>query len=72
MNCPNCDTTLHTRAVVKAWGKPDGWQFYGEQGKRWIVCDVVINNTRHVHFRHQAQRGMIQALAIVKGEDNND
>lgn len=60
--CPMCGVAIHASAIVSAFNEPDGWDFWGEAGQRWIVCQRAKNGKIHemIHFR-----------VIVGGRDNH-
>lgn len=61
MNCPDCNTPSGMQATVDGWLIPDGWQFYGETGKRWLRCRGAWG----VHFLAELPGGKLQhRLAI--------
>ena len=64
--CTSCGQRIEQSAIVPAFGKPDGWQFYGEQGQRWQVCDVVDTTARRVHFKKRQAGRVIHCMAIIK------
>ena len=36
--CPHCFEPIHAQAVVKEFLEPPDWTFYGERGRRVIIC----------------------------------
>jgi len=47
MECPNCGTKIEAAATVDKFMSEPAWDFYGQQGKRWIIC----KKDKYVHFR---------------------
>ena len=37
-HCPACQTPLHASAIVTAFNDPPGWDFWGNEGVRFIRC----------------------------------
>lgn len=63
-NCPNCRQPINATAIVDAFNAPDGWQFWGTPGARWIVC----REPGFTHFRVAVGNGMQHRLAIIRGQ----
>jgi len=61
--CPSCGQTVNSTAIVTAFNDPDGWQFWGEKGQRWIVC----RSDSYVHFRVTLGRKQQHRLAMIHG-----
>lgn len=61
--CPNCGQTVNSTALVDAFNDPANWQFWGDQGQRWIVC----RGAAYVHFRVNVNGRQQHRLAIVRG-----
>jgi len=62
--CPTGTRKMLLRATVDEFNAPPGWQFYGETGNRFIVCDETIDGRRYVHFRV----GRTHRLAVVRNK----
>ena len=48
--CPHCGAPIDLQASVETFGAPQGWQFYGYQGERWIKCRGDSGANQYVHF----------------------
>lgn len=54
-------------ALVDAFGVPEGWDFWGEPGARWIACQVEQRGVRYTHFKVALKNGRRQhRLAMEK------
>lgn len=62
-SCPQCHASINGSAIVDAFNDPDTWQFWGERGQRWIVCQAA----GYVHFRVKLGRKDQHRLAIIRG-----
>lgn len=48
--CPTCGALIDLQATVESFGAPQGWQFYGYQGERWVKCRGESGAYPFVHF----------------------
>ncbi len=46
-HCPSCDTKLNATATADSFLQDPEWDFWGEEGKRWIIC----KEDKYIHFR---------------------
>ncbi len=60
--CPKCKRTINATAIVDEFNDPANWMFWGEQGKRWIVCQA----DSFIHFRVMVDRRDHHRLAIIR------
>jgi hypothetical protein len=58
--CPLCDAPISTQATVEKFGAPQGWQFYGATGERWIKCRGESGAHPFVHF-----------ITLINGQPDN-
>lgn len=63
-HCPLCFHPIESTALVAAFNDPPGWSFWGEPGRRWIVCQ----SGPYIHFRAQVAGRMIHRLATIAGD----
>lgn len=61
-HCPLCLTPVNSSAIVSAFHEPADWQFWGNEGARWIVC----RSDTYVHFRVQLRGRMQHRLAVIR------
>lgn len=61
-HCPLCSTPVNSSAIVDAFNAPADWQFWGDEGARWIVC----RSATHVHFRVRLRGRMQHRLAVIR------
>jgi len=48
--CPQCGAAIQLQATVETFGEPQGWDFYGYQGERWIKCRGELGAHPYTHF----------------------
>ena len=65
--CPECHREVDSSARSDCWMQPAGWEFYGEKGKRFIVCQG--DRFDFVHFRVVLDNGRDQHRLFVQAED---
>lgn len=66
--CPHCGAPIDLQATVESFGTPQGWQFYGYQGERWIKCRGQSGNHEYTHFVTMLNGRHSNRLAWVKIE----
>jgi hypothetical protein len=70
--CPLCEAPIDLQATVESFGAPQGWQFYGYQGERWIKCRGESGAYQFTHFitllngRHSHRLAWIKAAVDVE------
>lgn len=70
--CPTCGELIDLQATVESFGAPQGWQFYGYQGERWIKCRGESGAYQFTHFitllngRHSHRLAWIKAAVEVE------
>ena len=64
--CPHCGASIDLQATVESFGAPQGWQFYGYQGERWIKCRGESGAYQFTHFITLVNRRQSHRLAWVK------
>lgn len=62
-SCPECDAMIQAQAAVDVFMVPEGWQFYGEKGKRVKVCEGVFMGYPFIHFVVKLPGGVSNRLA---------
>lgn len=68
--CPRCHQKINLQTIVKEFGDPAGWIFYGEKGKRVKVCEgAIFDGTWFTHFAVQSNGKVSHRLAWEKMTD---
>jgi hypothetical protein len=70
--CPLCDDLISTQATVEEFGSPQGWQFYGRSGERWIKCRGNSGTCEFIHFITLINGRPSNRLAWIKPTGQND
>jgi hypothetical protein len=74
--CPTCGASITAQAIVEAFMQPPTLMFWGEQGKRWRVCqdEAQLPDGRlacFVHFRVIANNRKVNRLAWIVGKQED-
>lgn len=49
--CPGCGVKIHAQATVGAFMENPDWQFWGNVGERWRLCEGSVPGYNYIHFK---------------------
>jgi hypothetical protein len=71
--CPKCRQKIDMQTIVKKFGTPEGWIFYGAMGRRVKMCEgALFDGTWFTHFAAKMDNGSVShriAWEPVEGEE---
>lgn len=64
--CPACGVEVNMSALVESFGVPEGWDFWGKPGSRWISCRSEVDGVRYTHFKVALKNGRQHRMAMER------